>query len=87
MGSFFWIINNIYFQYFSLLIFVVCVIVMVAVSYATAPPALEQIQGLTFATTSADEKALSRASWDKRDVITSGIVLLLILMAYLYFNG
>jgi SSS family solute:Na+ symporter len=87
VGSFFWIINNIYFQYFSLLIFVVCVIVMVAVSYATAPPALEQIQGLTFATTSADEKALSRASWDKRDVITSGIVLLLILMAYLYFNG
>jgi SSS family solute:Na+ symporter len=87
VGSFFWIINNIYFQYFSLLIFVVCVIVMVAVSYATAPPALEQIQGLTFATTSADEKARSRASWDKRDVITSGIVLLLILMAYLYFNG
>jgi SSS family solute:Na+ symporter len=42
VGSFFWIINNIYFQYFSLLIFVVCVIVMVAVSYATAPPALEQ---------------------------------------------
>jgi SSS family solute:Na+ symporter len=87
VGSFFWIINNIYFQYFSLLIFVVCVIVMVAVSYATAPPALEQIRGLTFATTSADQKARSRASWDKRDVITSGIVLLLILMAYLYFNG
>ncbi|UCC72957.1 MAG: DUF917 family protein [Gemmatimonadota bacterium] len=28
-----------------------------------------------------------RASWDRRDVITSGVVLLLILMAYLYFNG
>jgi SSS family solute:Na+ symporter len=87
VGSLFWIINNIFFQYYSLLIFVVCAVVMVAVSYATAPPALERIQGLTFATTGADEKARSRASWDKRDVITSGIVLLLILMAYLYFNG
>jgi SSS family solute:Na+ symporter len=86
-GSLFWIINNIFFQYYSLLIFVVCVVVMVAVSYMTEPPALERIQGLTFATTSADEKARSRASWDRRDVITSVIVLLLILMAYLYFNG
>ncbi|MGD2152231.1 MAG: sodium:solute symporter, partial [Gemmatimonadales bacterium] len=86
-GSLFWIINNIFFQYYSLFIFVVCVVVMVAVSYATDPPALDRIQGLTFATTSADERALSRASWDRRDVITSAIVLLLILMAYLYFNG
>jgi len=86
-GSLLWIINNIYFQYFSLFIFLVCVVVMVAVSYLTERPALERIQGLSFATTSADEKARSRASWDRRDVITSGIVLLLILMAYLYFNG
>ncbi len=86
-GSLLWIVNNIYFQYFSLFIFLVCVVVMVAVSYATERPALERIQGLTFATTSAGEKALSRASWDRRDVITSAIVLLLILMAYLYFNG
>jgi SSS family solute:Na+ symporter len=86
-GSLLWIVNNIYFQYFSLLIFLVCVIVMVAVSYMTEPPALERIQGLTFATTSVDERASSRASWDRRDVITSAIVLLLILMAYLYFNG
>jgi len=86
-GSLLWIINNIYFQYFSLLIFLVCVVVMVAVSYMTERPALERIQGLTFATTSAEEKSRSRASWDRRDVITSGIVLLLILMAYLYFSG
>ena len=86
-GSLLWIINNIYFQYFSLFIFVVCVVVMVAVSYMTERPALERIQGLTFATTSAEEKSRSRASWDRRDVITSGIVLLLILMAYLYFSG
>ena len=86
-GSLLWIVNNIYFQYFSLLIFVVSVVVMVGVSYMTEAPALERIQGLTFATTSTDERARSRASWDRRDVLTSAIVIVLIVMAYLYFTG
>jgi SSS family solute:Na+ symporter len=86
-GSFLWVVNNIYFQYFSLLIFLVCVAVMFAVSYATEPPLPERIEGLTFATTGAADKARSRTSWDRRDVIASVAVLLLILMAYLYFNG
>ena len=37
-GSFLWIVNNIYFQYYSLLIFVVCVVVMIVVSYLTEAP-------------------------------------------------
>ena len=37
-GSFLWIVNNIYFQYYSLLIFLVSSAVMVVVSYTTAPP-------------------------------------------------
>jgi SSS family solute:Na+ symporter len=86
-GSFLWIVNNIYFQYFSILIFLVCVVVMVAVSYATPPPSEEQIRGLTFGTVTAEHRAESRASWDARDVIASAIVLLLILAAYLYFTG
>jgi SSS family solute:Na+ symporter len=86
-GSLLWIVNNIYFQYFSLFIFIVCVVVMVAVSYLSEAPSLERIQGLTFATTSAEERASSRSSWSRRDVFASVAVLLLILMAYLYFNG
>jgi len=34
-GSFFWIINNIFFQYYSLIIFVVSVVIMFVVSYMT----------------------------------------------------
>jgi len=34
-GSFFWITNKIFFQYYSLLIFIICVLVMIAVSYLT----------------------------------------------------
>lgn len=86
-GSFFWIINNIFFQYYSLLIFVVCVIVMLVVSYMTEEPAYSKINGLTYATTSHEDRAASRASWSRGDVIASGIVLALIMMAYLYFTG
>ena len=86
-GSLLWVINNIYFQYFSLFIFVVSAMVMIVVSYLTEEPSAEQIHGLTLATTSGEQRALSRASWDRRDIISSGLVLLLILMAYLYFSG
>ncbi len=86
-GSFLWIINNIYFQYFSLFIFVICIIVMVVVSYLTTPPDEEKIKGLTFATTTPEQRAATRASWNKWDVITSVVVVLIIISIYLYFRG
>ncbi|MCX7915746.1 MAG: sodium:solute symporter [Verrucomicrobiae bacterium] len=86
-GSFLWIINNIYFQYFSLLIFIVSVVVMVAVSYLTPAPSDERIRGLTFATTTSEQKTATRASWNRWDVVASAFVLAMILAAYLYFRG
>ena len=86
-GSFLWIINNINFQYFSILITVVSAVVMVAVSYLTDEPNQPQIQGLTFATASAEDKALTRASWNWMDVFGSVVILACILGAYLYFTG
>jgi SSS family solute:Na+ symporter len=86
-GSLLWIVNNMYFQYFSLVIFLVCVGVAVGASYLTEPPSEDRIRGLTFATTSAEDRAKSRAGWNRWDVIASCGVLLLILMAYLYFRG
>ena len=86
-GSLFWIVNNIYFQYYSLIIFLVSVIVMIAVSYMTEAPATEKIRDLTFATMTEDHKTESRGSWNKWDVINSCVVLALILAAYLYFTG
>jgi SSS family solute:Na+ symporter len=86
-GSFFWIINNIFFQYYSLLIFIVCIIVMIAVSYATEEPDYEKIGGLTFSTMTQEHRDESRSSWDWKDVTGSVVVLVLILAAYLYFQG
>ena len=86
-GSFFWIVNNIYFQYYSLLIFLVSVAVMIGVSYLTAPPDEASLQGLTFATKSTEDRRLTRESWNRTDLLASGLVLVLILVAYVYFSG
>ena len=86
-GSFLWIVNNINFQYFSILITVVSAVVMVAVSYMSSPPPEAQIRSLTFGTTTADDKRKTRASWDWREVAASAFVLAAILGAYLYFRG
>jgi SSS family solute:Na+ symporter len=86
-GSFLWIVNNIYFQYYSLVIFLVSCAALVGVSYATEPPPEAQIAGLTYATISAADRAETRASWGRGDVLASTGVLVLIAMAYVYFNG
>lgn len=86
-GSFLWVMNNIYFQYYSLLIFVVSLVVMFVVSYATSRPAEAQIVGLTYATATQAERDATRASWTRRDVLASAFVLVMIAAAYLYFRG
>ena len=86
-GSFLWIVNNINFQYFSILITVISAIVMVVVSYMTPAPDEAKIKGLTFATATAEDKAHTRASWGAREVLTSAVVIVFIIGAYLYFRG
>jgi len=86
-GSLLWIINSTFFQYYSLLIFVVCVIVMLAVSYATKQPDYDKINGLTYGTTSKGDKEASKASWTMADIFTSGLVMVLIIAMYIYFSG
>ncbi len=86
-GSFLWIVNNIYFQYFSVLITIVSAIVMVVVSHLTAEPEYGRIQSLTFATATAADRAYTRAGWSWREVAGSALVLACILGSYLYFRG
>jgi SSS family solute:Na+ symporter len=86
-GSFLWIVNNIYFQYYSVLITLVSIVVMLAVSYATEAPTEKSLVGLTFATITAEQRRESRASWSMVDVAASAFVIVAIIGAYLYFNG
>ena len=86
-GSFLWIVSNIYFQYWSLLITIVSAIVMIAVSLMTPVPDEAQIRSLTFSTATAEDKKKTRAGWGTIDVVASCVVMAFILGAYLYFRG
>jgi SSS family solute:Na+ symporter len=86
-GSLFWIVSNINFQYFSILITVISALVMIGVSYATEAPDYAKLKGLTFATSSADDNAKTRASWSAREVMASCAVMAGIIFAYVYFRG
>jgi SSS family solute:Na+ symporter len=74
------------FLYFCIYLFLFSIAVMVIVSLLTPKPNDEQIQGLTFATTVAEDKAASRASWNTTDVILSLIVVVVIISIMIYFS-
>jgi SSS family solute:Na+ symporter len=86
-GSFLWIVNNIFFQYYSLLITLVCIVVFIAVSYATKAPDYAKISGLTFSTLTKKDKQESRSTWSVRDIVFSVLLLVAIFCIYLYFTG
>ena len=86
-GSFLWIVNNINFQYFSILITILSAVVMVGVSYLTPAPDYEKIKSLTFGTATEEDRRRTHASWNWCDLTASAVVLSAIVGAYLYFRG
>jgi SSS family solute:Na+ symporter len=86
-GSFLWVVNNTFFQYYSLLITIVCIIVFLVVSYATKAPDYAKIGGLTFSTLSAADRNENRASWNWKDVALSILMVACIIAIYMYFTG
>ena len=76
-------IGDFNFLYFSGVLFLICVIVIVVASYTSSPPNQARIRGLTFA--SIDRKAV-RESWDRREVIATAVVLGLVAAVYVYFS-
>ena len=85
--SFLWVVNNIFFQYYSLLITVVCIAVFIIVSYATRQPDYAKIGGLTFSTMTEEDRQATRATWSTKDVLLSILLVALIISIYLYFTG
>ncbi|MEY3946777.1 MAG: hypothetical protein RJB03_1483 [Bacteroidota bacterium] len=85
-GSFWHSFATMNFLYFCIYLFVFSIAVLVIVSLSTPPPPDEKTAGLTFATTVAEDKAASRASWNAWDVALSVIVLVVILSIFAYFS-
>ena len=65
--------------------FLACIIIVVVVSLCTEAPDPKKIQGLVFGTSTPEQRAATRASWNKWDVINSIIILALTASFYIYF--
>lgn len=75
------------FAHMAIYMFVGCVLVCSIVSLSTAKPSLEQIQGLTIGTLSAEQKAAARASYSKWDLIFSVLLVAIVIAVLVYFRG
>jgi SSS family solute:Na+ symporter len=64
---------------------VFCLLVIACVSLFTAPATETQIKGLTFGSVTPEQKAATRASWNKWDVIHTSIILGITLLFEIYF--
>jgi SSS family solute:Na+ symporter len=65
--------------------FLICVIVVFVVSLMTKAPSEEKIQGLVFGTSTPEQRAETRASWNHWDVIHTCIILCITAAFYWYF--
>jgi SSS family solute:Na+ symporter len=74
------------FLHFALFLFVICTVILVAVSLATPPPPPEKVAGLTFATKSA-EGATSDPKWRQTDKILSMGLIVCVAVVWWYFRG
>ncbi|MDE0507049.1 MAG: sodium:solute symporter [Gammaproteobacteria bacterium] len=76
-------IADLNFLYFSGLLFLICLGVIIVFSRGEAAPEPAQLRGLTLA--HMDREAV-RASWDRKDVVATVVVLGLVATVYLYFS-
>jgi solute:Na+ symporter, SSS family len=71
--------------HYEIALFVIIIAVMVVVSFFTKMKDAALIQGLYFGSATAEQKAITRASWNNWDVINSAIIIVIILVFYAYF--
>jgi SSS family solute:Na+ symporter len=65
--------------------FLFCILVIIVVSMFTQAPSAEKIQGLVFGTSTPEQLAATRASWNYWDVIHTVIILGITVAFYIYF--
>ena len=84
-GVAFWF-ADVNFLYFAILLFGICLALLVGVSLLFPAPRVADLRGLTYATTMAEDRERSRASWDARDVVLSLVVLVILAVILVYFS-
>ncbi len=71
--------------HYEIALFVLVIVVMIIVSFFTKAKDLGAIQGLYFGSATPEQRAITRASWGKWDVINSAIIIAFIIAFYIYF--
>lgn len=71
--------------HYEIINFAIVIVAMIIVSYFTPRIDERKIAGLYLGSASAEQKALTRASWNMWDVIASGVIIAVILVFYAYF--
>lgn len=71
--------------HYEIAIFAIVIVFMIILSMVTPKADPAAIRGLYVGSASAEEKAVTRASWNHWDIITSAIVIIVIVAFYAYF--
>lgn len=71
--------------HYEIVLFFIIIVLMVVVSFFTAPKDPATLTGLYFGSASPEQRAITRASWNKWDVINSAIIIVFIIGFYIYF--
>lgn len=71
--------------HYEIVLFLIIIALMIIVSFFTEKMDPKKIEGLYFGSASEEQKAISRASWNRWDVINSIIIIGFIVAFYIYF--
>ena len=71
--------------HYCVFLFLFTVALVVIVSFFTRAPSDAQLVGLTFASTTPEQVAETRASWNRWDVVHSAVILGVVVLFYIYF--
>lgn len=71
--------------HYEIVIFFIIIALMILVSMVTKPADPAEIRSLYIGSATAEEKAITRASWNNWDLLFSGLVIVVIIGFYAYF--
>jgi SSS family solute:Na+ symporter len=71
--------------HYEIALFFIVIIIMIVTSMVTPKSDQVAIKGLYFGSATAEQKALTRASWNNWDLVFSGCIIVVIVAFYAYF--
>lgn len=84
-NAFTYVFNEMNTYVFGVWMFLACAALCFVITLCSKKPAPEQVRGLCFGTATPEQKAETRASWNKWDIFHTVVILSVIIAFYIYF--